>query len=1505
MKKFSKYAMLVSTLLLCVILLSLFRNQKPFFERVKKDYEEGRAVNLSDKTESADIAKILIYNGYTANETDAKFIADTLAARLRRHMVYANLYHLQKRAFGKVPALVADSAKVLTNKLEKSYEAVGWTTGLPQMDELATVARIQSYKSDSANITIKLHSDNNQNLSNAIVRLTEYYTDTVGVAHSEVIAYAKTDDAGRAVFTGLDKSHGYSVMPIKHGFEYGYTKGVKEGKFKKNITLHFEQLEHRIQMIDNATIKQIKNDGTITVRTPEEYKTEVIKWFVLILFAWWLLALLIARRQPGYDPWIIAALMFLTGLCVIVMYAIQNPLTEELRGTVMASGVLWGIGIITLLQFVDFIKFYQNRTKINFDIPSVGIRWIFLPFKQKVAWLIPILSGKAPWYKKVGALLLLGCCFPFAIFNIPAFNKINKSVIHFLERSPKGFGWILLAILITLLLWTPLGQEIGGMKVNLRLMGLTFQPSEITKYLILFFMAAFFTQNADTIIEYSQPNRTKLWAKIKTLGWVIGGLIFLMALYALLGDMGPALVIGIAFVLMYSLVKSKVNLDNLTEDDKWKRIFTCDFALMSYGIISFAACIIGGYLLGGIKISLLFALLWFVLWVIFGYLQHKQFFESAVIINILVFLFVFGGDIARQIPVVRDTDIAERFEQRTHMCVNTWGNPDIKHLGKEAEPVSNTQVANGLWAIATGGISGQGLGNGNPNLIPAFHTDMILSSIAEQTGWIGLLCIIGMFCLLLRHIVIIGYRVGHPFAFYFCIGVAIVIAVQFFIIALGSSGMIPLTGVSVPFLSYGRVSMMLNLAAVGIVLSLSKNVKKDTLNAAQDQVRRRSVGDYNYPVAIVTWIYVLIAVFTLGVWGHYAIWTRSKTLTHIAYVLSREGYPIIEYNPRIALLTREMWAGDIYDRKGILLATSNPDKLADKEMLKKYVEAGLKSEDIDHVSRAHSRRYYPFGNHLFFMLGDQNNGLFFSYDRNNPVGYMAEAQHLSYLRDYDNLHDKRHNPTPTVELKGKINTHSRFIASDGKDTTIRYRLRDNHELVKYLKKGANGRPLRKHNQKVLNGDFDLHLTLDAKLQTDLQNRISTYVQNTPSLQNNNLLRISVVVLDAKNGDLLSSANYPLPDYQRMREEDLAGNRYYNDNKKTKEWAAYTDRDLGLTYQTMPGSTAKVMSAMAGLQGLGTKAADKKYLVLREEIIESGSAEEPYKGKSYPKRKIPFTVNLVDMRMAIVESSNCYFINLVNDNDLYWSLDSVYETVGIRIDDITPYYLSYEVDDEKHASFIDTIQSVKGRALPYYKKYKESGKRKKMNYGDWQWAWGQGTMSATPLNMARVASTIVNRGVMPTTQYVLPTNKHTQQMRNENNIRLLSERESGILKDYMKEESANQWYRQNTPVHIPDFVGGKTGTPERVLIDKDSVCINPKTNKPFTLYYHKNDEIQWKKTPTKKNDGWYMFFIEGQDNQNPLAVCVRMERGSGSGAAVRLTKSVVLESLYANKYINEK
>lgn len=1411
-------APLVVTILLTGLFLSLFFNFNARYEQVVKNLDNGTAVVLSPDCDTALLSKIILSNGYAQSSGDAALIAKVLVDRQTELGRLSSLYSLQKRSLGQIPAdSLAGTTGGLADRLKSSCEHLGQDINLDSLPEyvkgpgdgkiIVSVVRKASEASKDM-----------MPCSEVPVLLRSHFRDSTNQASSAIVGYLITGADGLAVFDGLDIASSYSVLPVKKGYEYGASKGTLEGKWKLDkkegaMKFVFEEKEHRIPLFSNADLKRIKNDKTILVRSPRDYKSSLVKWFVFVMLAWWALCLFLYFLRRNINGGLIGSCMFLTGLSLLMMFSMQDPLNDELNGPVMGQGTVIGLVLCILLQCVDFVRFYQNNYKVRFDAPMSLVRWA-LPKR-------------------------------------------------FCDKLPRGIGWALLALLLTALLWTPLGQSVGGMRVNLNLFGIKFQPSEIAKYLILLFTAAFFTQQADVIIAYSRPQRIKLiGSKVKTLLWIIVGLAVLLVMYLALGDMGPGLVIGVTFILLYSLVKSKVDLEGAGDKDRWKRIFSCDFAMLVYGVLSFAGFLVIGYYLG---MMWLFGLLWFVAWIAFGYFaMRKQLFESAMLLNMVLFVFICGGQIMKGIPALEDSSVVMRFDERTSMCVNKWGDLDIENHGAFAKPVSNIQVANGLWALSTGGLKGQGMGGGRPSLIPAFHTDMILSSIGEQLGWIGLLMVVIALVVMLRRMAITGYQVGHPFAFYLCMSFAIVTGVQFFIIALGSSGMIPLTGVTVPFLSFGRVSMILNLAAFGIVLSLSSHAKAPE-TAVSQSVRRKSVEQYSYPIAMITLVFLVFSVFTLGVWQYYQLWKRDASLLHPAYVHNKLGMPVVEYNPRIKLIEDNMYAGNIRDRKGILLATSDKEEMP--------------------MEKRNLKRYYPYGNQLFFMVGDNTDFYdFVPKDDDIRIGYFADYQHHSYLRGFDNvLYDENHNPVE-VTLASDCYKESAFLAPlDEHSNTVT--VRDYSPLLKYLKDGVDGKELRQHNEQVKEGAIDLHLTIDAELQVALQQQIDSFIENEDfdgkPYRDNNLIRVSAVVLDANNGDLLASANYPLPDYERLNSEKDHG---YVDAYRGADWQVYTERDLGMTYQTAPGSTAKVISAMAGFMKLGSDASKVRYSVTPSNTVErKKDGKTPIEPNNNPNSA--YYYDPVTMLVALRESSNCYFINLVNDKKLYGELDTIYKTVGVNIGEIIPYCFHVRQSSAwAEDRFHDKITRNGNHAVDYYNNKDHYNPNKKMNRREWTWAWGHGyvhdetgenfELKASPLNMARVASAVVNNGVMPRTQYVLE-----KELRQDRADTLLKPEEDSLLKSYMIAETVNHRTKR-ARVTFPNteelVVGGKTGTAERER------CYDPA--------HPKNTE--------KRNDGWYMFFIEEKNpggGHHPLAVVVRVERlrseEGGSKVAVRLAKEL--------------
>ncbi len=136
------------------------------------------------------------------------------------------------------------------------------------------------------------------------------------------------------------------------------------------------------------------------------------------------------------------------------------------------------------------------------------------------------------------------------------------------------------------------------------------------------------------------------------------------------------------------------------------------------------------------------------------------------------------------------------------------------------------QVSHSLNAIYNGGIVGQGISSGNIKLgfLSEVHTDFVLAGITEEIGLVGLSFITLIMFLIVLRIFKISGRVKNKIYHLFTIGIALMIIIAFLINSYGISGMIPIKGIAVPFLSYGGSSMLAMSLAIGLVLSISKSV---------------------------------------------------------------------------------------------------------------------------------------------------------------------------------------------------------------------------------------------------------------------------------------------------------------------------------------------------------------------------------------------------------------------------------------------------------------------------------------------------------------------------------------------------------------------------------------------------------------------------------------------------------------------------------------------------------
>jgi len=150
--------------------------------------------------------------------------------------------------------------------------------------------------------------------------------------------------------------------------------------------------------------------------------------------------------------------------------------------------------------------------------------------------------------------------------------------------------------------------------------------------------------------------------------------------------------------------------------------------------------------------------------------------------------------------------------------VSTWIDPWSDISGK------GYQITQSLFAIAEGGFLGTGLGKGYPNFIPEVQTDFIFSAIIEEMGILTGIAVIMLFLILIYRGVKISLEQKDSFFRIIALGITCMFGFQAFIILGGVTKLIPLTGITLPFLSYGGSSLIMSFASLGILQVASEYI---------------------------------------------------------------------------------------------------------------------------------------------------------------------------------------------------------------------------------------------------------------------------------------------------------------------------------------------------------------------------------------------------------------------------------------------------------------------------------------------------------------------------------------------------------------------------------------------------------------------------------------------------------------------------------------------------------
>ncbi len=183
-------------------------------------------------------------------------------------------------------------------------------------------------------------------------------------------------------------------------------------------------------------------------------------------------------------------------------------------------------------------------------------------------------------------------------------------------------------------------------------------------------------------------------------------------------------------------------------------------------------------------------------------------------------------------PVIMKLAMEPYRFRRITSFLNPWADPQG----------SGFQLVQSFIALGSGGLTGVGIGSSKQKLsyLPESHTDFIFSIIGEEFGLIGVMLVIALFMVLFVKGITIANRVKKDrFSYYLATGLSLMIALQALVNFAVATGMVPTKGLPLPFISYGGSSLLVNMAAIGMLLRLSKGEEKEPVQSNRDLLARR------------------------------------------------------------------------------------------------------------------------------------------------------------------------------------------------------------------------------------------------------------------------------------------------------------------------------------------------------------------------------------------------------------------------------------------------------------------------------------------------------------------------------------------------------------------------------------------------------------------------------------------------------------------------------------------
>jgi len=513
---------------------------------------------------------------------------------------------------------------------------------------------------------------------------------------------------------------------------------------------------------------------------------------------------------------------------------------------------------------------------------------------------------------------------------------------------------------------------------------------------------------------------------------------------------------------------------------------------------------------------------------------------------LLALAIVAGGvALATHVPAITQSP---KVTLRLQMWLDPWYN---------AIPFGD-QTARARWAIASGGFGGRGLGAAPATALPAGHTDLVQAHLTEEMGAAGMIVyLVLLFAVAGQGLWIAAWN-RTPERMLLAAGLSIFLISQWFVIFAGTTGLLPLTGVVVPYLSWGKTGMIVFILVAALLARLSESGHARETTTELDEVRKGTM-------ATLAGELVLLAGGVVVIFLEAVVWGPATTVRGCVTLLAAQpGDPydrvVNLHDPRLQIIADHMKRGEILDRNGEKIAATNPTT---------------------------GEREYPLGDAMGTLLGPAEALVL------RPE-WMIERLLDSRLRGYADLDDG-----PAVWMADKPDggerflfvSHSREEKPDERDRALKMADGDTIRLLPLP--SPDFRPLlplmRADPDTLKKVDDDIasrtvRITIDAKLQQQVSNILKEAARHGKAA--------AAVVLDADTGHVLARAQWPDFDpgsekfLRRLTDPDFP----VKDKKFTGVYGPWRDK-TGVYGVFQAGSVAKVVTSLAaaraGLLGSAT------------------------------------------------------------------------------------------------------------------------------------------------------------------------------------------------------------------------------------------------------------------------------------------------------------------------------